>query len=152
MNIDGGCHCGGITYAAEVDPGGVRLCHCADCQTLSGSAFRVTVTAADGSFRLLSGQPKIYVKTAESGARRVQAFCPDCGTQIYATSADDGPKSYGLRVGTIRQRAELRPSRQYWCRSAQPWVMALGSIAAIEKQWRRRTRIRAARDLSDTCY
>jgi hypothetical protein len=134
MKIDGSCHCGAITYQAEIDPEGVRLCHCADCQTLSGSAFRVVVSAVDGSFQLLSGQPKLYVKTAESGTKRAQAFCPDCGTQIYATSADDGPKSYGLRVGTIRQRAQLRPSTQYWCRSAQPWLTDLQSIAQIEKQ------------------
>jgi hypothetical protein len=134
MKIDGSCHCGGITYRAEIDPEGVRLCHCADCQTLSGSAFRVVVSAVDGTFKLLSGQPKLYIKTAESGAKRAQAFCPDCGTQIYATSADDGPKSYGLRVGTIRQRAQLRPSRQYWYRSAQPWLTDLQSIAQVEKE------------------
>ena len=55
MRIDGACHCGAITYEAEIDPAGVRLCHCTDCQTLSGSAFRVTVSATNGSFTLLSG-------------------------------------------------------------------------------------------------
>jgi len=134
MKIDGACHCGAITYEAEVDPGGVRLCHCTDCQTLSGSAFRVVVSANDGSFKLLSGQPKLYIKTAESGARRAQAFCPDCGTPIYATSAGEGPKKYGLRVGTIRQRAELRPARQYWCRSALAWVTDLKAMAEFDKQ------------------
>jgi hypothetical protein len=134
MKIDGSCHCGTITYQAEIDPEAVRLCHCTDCQAMSGSAFRVVVSALDGSFRLISGQPKLYIKTAESGAKRIQAFCPDCGTQIYATSAGDGPKTYGLRVGTIRQRAELRPNRQYWCRSALPWLSDLQSIARIETQ------------------
>jgi hypothetical protein len=134
MKIDGACHCGAITYAAEIDPAGVRLCHCTDCQTLSGSAFRVTVSATDGSFTLLSGRPKIYIKTAESGARRAHAFCPDCGTPIYATSAGDGQRKYGLRVGTIRQRADLRPARQYWCRSALGWAMDLHSIQRFEKQ------------------
>jgi hypothetical protein len=134
MKIDGACHCGAITYEAEIDPGGVRLCHCTDCQTLSGSAFRVVVAAADGTFRLLSGQPKIYVKTAESGARRAQAFCGDCGTPIYATSAGDVPKTYGLRVGTIRQRAELRPARQYWLRSALGWVKDLKDMTPFDKQ------------------
>jgi hypothetical protein len=134
MKIDGSCHCGGITYRAEIDPAEVRLCHCIDCQTLSGSAFRVVVSAVDGTFLVLSGQPKLYVKTAESGAQRIQAFCPDCGTQIYATSAGEGPKSYGLRVGTIHQRAQLRPSRQYWCRSALPWLRDLQSIAQVDKQ------------------
>lgn len=36
MKIDGGCHCGAITYEAEIDPNSVAVCHCTDCQTLSG--------------------------------------------------------------------------------------------------------------------
>jgi hypothetical protein len=27
MHIDGGCHCGYITFEAEVDPAAVRICH-----------------------------------------------------------------------------------------------------------------------------
>ena len=134
MKIDGACHCGAITYEAEIDPGGVRLCHCTDCQTLSGSAFRVTVSAAEGSFALLSGHPVVYIKTAESGAKRVHGFCGDCGTPIYATAAGDGPKQHGLRVGTIRQRAQLRPATQYWCRSAVGWLADLESMPKIEAQ------------------
>lgn len=134
MHIDGACHCGRIAYRAEIDTADVWLCHCTDCQILSGSAFRATVGAAAGSFALLSGQPKIYVKTAESGARRVHAFCPDCGTPIYAAAAVDGPKTYGIRLGTIRQRAELRPVKQYWCRSALGWVREVKAIPGVETQ------------------
>src|SRR5689334_18981220 len=39
MKIDGRCHCGEITFEAEVDPDALHICHCTDCQTLSGSAF-----------------------------------------------------------------------------------------------------------------
>ena len=132
MKIDGGCHCGQITYEAEVDAGKVIVCHCTDCQTLSGSAFRTVVFAAEQTFSFLSGQPKIYIKTAESGAKREQVFCPECGTQIYSASVGAGPRTLGLRVGTARQRAELRPSAQYWCRSAQDWVNDLGSVKRID--------------------
>ena len=86
MRIDGACHCGLITYEAEVDPEQVEICHCTDCQNLSGSAFRVVVAAAADKF-LMSGEPTVYVKTAESGARRVQTFCPRCGSAIYSTSS-----------------------------------------------------------------
>lgn len=58
MNINGACHCGSITYHAEVDPEAVEVCHCTDCQTLSGSAFRVAVPAVEGSFELLTGTPR----------------------------------------------------------------------------------------------
>ncbi|MDH3690522.1 MAG: GFA family protein [Gammaproteobacteria bacterium] len=134
MKIDGGCHCGYITYQAEVDPNEVVVCHCTDCQTLSGSAFRTVVFGADNAFEFLTGRPKIYIKVAESGNEREQTFCPECGAQIYSTSVGDGPKSLGIRVGTARQRNELRPSTQYWTRSAQKWIMDLGSIKGVEQQ------------------
>lgn len=133
MKIDGGCHCGNITYEAEVDAEKVGICHCTDCQTLSGTAFRTGVNAPEEGFSL-SGELKIYVKTAESGNPRAQGFCPECGTQIYSTSVGDGPKIYRIRVGTSRQRDELIPAAQIWCRSAQPWLADLGSIRRVEKQ------------------
>lgn len=133
MKIEGGCHCGYIAYEAEIDPGQVTICHCTDCQTLSGSAFRTAVPAAREAFRLRSGQPKIYVKTAESGAKRIQAFCPECGTSIYSAAVGEAP-IFMIRVGTARQRAELPPKMQIWCRSALGWVMDLGSIAQVAGQ------------------
>jgi hypothetical protein len=45
MRVNGSCHCGQITYEAEVDPARVGVCNCTDCQVLSGSAFRVSVPA-----------------------------------------------------------------------------------------------------------
>jgi hypothetical protein len=134
MKIDGGCHCGAIAFQADIDPEKVVICHCTDCQTMSGSAFRVVVPAAADKFTLLKGAPKVYVKTAESGNRRAQAFCPECGTHLYAAAPQDTP-SYGLRLGTIRQRAQLTPKRQVWCRSALGWAMSAGAIAPqIDKQ------------------
>ena len=134
MKIDGGCHCGNIRYEAEIDPAKVLICHCTDCQTLTGSAFRTAVPANEGTFRLLSGAPKIYVKTAESGKKREQAFCPDCGTPIYAAPVGPGPKIFGLRVGAIHQRDELIPKTQYWFRSSQGWLQNLATIDRREKQ------------------
>jgi hypothetical protein len=136
MHVDGGCHCGYITYEAEVDPATVGICHCTDCQTLTGTAYRVTVRSGKGAFRLLSGQPKIYVKTAESGNQRAHGFCPECGTPLFATTVGN-PDVYGIRVGTTRQRRQLLPKRQGWCRSALDWVMNIESLPQSAKQFLR---------------
>ena len=133
MKIDGACHCGNITFVAEIDPEKVSVCHCTDCQTFSGSAFRVVVRAPRDKFELRGGKPKTYIKTAESGVKRVQAFCPECGTSIYSTNVGE-PEVFGLRIGTIRQRRELRPVRQQWCRSALGWVMDLRDLPQSAKQ------------------
>ncbi len=134
MKIDGGCHCGDITYEAEIDPEKVAICHCTDCQALSASAFRTILPVPDDNFKILSGEPKIYVKTGDSGAKRAQAFCAECGSAIYATSVGEGPKVYNIRLGTARQRAELTPKKQIWFRSALPWLPGLDSIPKAEKQ------------------
>ena len=132
MRITGSCHCGQITYQAEVDADGVRICHCTDCQQLCGSAFRAVIVAASDKFTLLTGQPKTYVKTADSGNRRSHAFCANCGSPIYACAIRD-PQSYTLR-GSIRERAQLRPNKQIWCRSALPWVTTLDAIEKFSQQ------------------
>jgi hypothetical protein len=133
MKVEGTCHCGEITFEAEVDPDDVRICHCTDCQTLTGSAYRVTVQTPAGGFLLRSGTPKAYIKMAESGNRRTLAFCPNCGTPIYSTDMQE-PRAYGIRVGTLKQRRELRPKRQIWCRSALSWVAELTDVTHIERQ------------------
>jgi hypothetical protein len=132
MKVTGQCHCGAITFSADIKRDGVVLCHCSDCQTLSGGAYRVIVGASAATFRI-TGQPSIYVKmTADSGARRRQAFCPNCGTPIYSSEDSDTPEIYGLRVGAIRQRTELAPTRQIWVRSALPWAMHLRDIRSAD--------------------
>ena len=74
MKIDGRCHCGDITFEAEVDPDAPHICRCTDCQTHSGSAFRMNILASAEHF-VLRGTPKTYIKTAESGNKRLHAFC-----------------------------------------------------------------------------
>jgi hypothetical protein len=133
MKIDGGCHCGYVTYEATIDPERIAVCHCSDCQTFSGSAFRTGAPAGKEHFRILTGEPRIYVKTAESGAKRAQAFCPKCGTHLYATAADD-PQVFSIRTGTARQRDLLIPRAQIWCRSAQAWAMDLGPMRQFPTQ------------------
>lgn len=133
MEIDGQCHCGTITYRAILDPERIVVCHCTDCQSLSGSAFRTVAFTQTDAFEVLTGTIKIYVKTsADSGNPRAQGFCGDCGSAIYATSVGEGPKVYGLRTGTITQRAALIPKQQVWHRSALPWLDDLCELPASE--------------------
>src|SRR5205807_7859334 len=93
MKIDGACHCGYITIEGEADPDKTGICHCTDCQTGTGAAFRVSVPV-DGSVFKMKGQPTNYVKTtADSGRPRVQAFCPTCGSPIYSTTPGEGQQA-----------------------------------------------------------
>ena len=74
------------------------------------------------------------MKTAESGAKCKQTFCPKCGSPIYSTATGEGPKDLYIRVGTARQRDQLVPKAQIWTRSEQPWLGNLANLPKIEKQ------------------
>ena len=133
MHVTGACHCGQIRYEADIDLAAVSICHCTDCQKITGSSFRVNVPAKKENFKLLAGVPKTYVKTAESGARRLQAFCEHCGTSIYATTEVD-QKVFGLRVGALDQRQQLVPQKQIWSDSAVPWLDRIAGLPSVPKQ------------------
>ena len=82
MQVHGACHCGAIAFEAVVDPARVTICHCTACQNLTGTAYRVTVAASAEGFRLTRGSPKTYIKVADSGNKRAQVFCAECGSHL----------------------------------------------------------------------
>jgi hypothetical protein len=135
MKIDGACSCGNITIEGEADPAAVSICHCTDCQTATGTAFRVSIPVSGATLKV-TGQPTIYIKTtADSGNPRAQAFCPKCGSPLYSTTPGEGPQAmYIVRVGILKQRDQLEPKRQIWWRSARSWVTGLDAVRKIEKQ------------------
>ena len=134
MRIDGQCHCGHVTYEAEIDPDIVSICHCKDCQRMTGSAYRVTTVARAEDFRLTGGTPTLYVKVGDSGNRSFQYFCPKCGSPCYRAGEGEDADEVGIRVGTINQRRDLVPKRQIWCRSALPWAMDIGRLPSRDEE------------------
>lgn len=125
MKINGECHCGAVAYEAELDPQRVGICHCTDCQALSASAFRTVAVVSADAFTHTRGTPKEYVKVGDSGNRRVQGFCPECGSGLYATDFGDDRKAYNIRAGTVVQRRDLVPQFECWRQSALTWLPEL---------------------------
>ncbi len=131
MHIDGGCHCGAISFTAEIEPSRVMVCHCTDCQVLSGGPFRAVAVAPIETL-VLRGATKTYVKLAESGNHRAQVFCPECATPLWAT-APENPTSVVIRLGCVQQRAQLKPSLQIWHGSAMRWLPSLAEVPAVAR-------------------
>lgn len=134
LKVEGECYCGAIGYEADVQPGTISVCHCDDCQTHSGSAFRANISATAESFRMVKGVPRTYVKTSASGAKRFLAFCDNCGTPLYACAVEN-PATYSLRIGTLKQRHELGlPMRQIWEKRHLHWVKLAENMDIFQGQ------------------
>ena len=129
MKIDGECHCGAVTYEAQVNPDLVVICHCTDCQTISGAPYRVNVPVLVERFNL-RGAPQVYVKTGGSGDSVSTAFCGRCGAALYSSKGET-PRYVNLRVGSVAQRAQLAPRSQGFCGSAMPWAMDIREVRRI---------------------
>ena len=134
MKVTGGCHCGHITYEAEVDPATVRVCHCTDCQRLTGTAFRTNISAQPETFKLKGGMPKNYVRTAESGHKCAHAFCRNVARRSMSHQQS---RPVRLSAGARRDRPARQfgpPSQQIWCCSVLPWSMDLRAVEKSDRQ------------------
>jgi hypothetical protein len=59
------------------------LCHCVDCNRLTGSVYSTNLLVPINNVSVDKGQPKIYSKPADGGATITSYFCGDCGSTIY---------------------------------------------------------------------
>ena len=81
MKFTGGCYCGKVRYEAEGEPVLRGLCHCRECQYISGGAANVALGMPLSGFHYTKGEPKIFERAdLEQPVKR--QFCPDCGTSL----------------------------------------------------------------------
>lgn len=125
MRVEGGCHCGAVRFEAEANPSAVSVCHCRDCQRLTGTAFRTTVRA-EGPPRVVRGEPRVYLKTGGSGGRMEQHFCGTCGASLFVHG--EGTGHWGIRWGSLDGREALAPSRAIWKDREVPWLGAVPGL------------------------
>ena len=81
----------------------------------------------DFSFSI-SGEIKEYLKIADSGNERVQGFCGNCGSQIYA--ADPAKTLFMVRTGCLSQHDQLVPAKHIFGKSAASWLSTIE-----DQQW-----------------
>ena len=137
MKISGGCFCGTVEYESELAEGAwVGICHCRDCQILSGSAFRTSSMADLETFRFTKGTPKYFDKQADSGSVRRLAFCGECGTHLCSlpvaldsAALDSKPAFVSIRLSTAREFPKLAPKAEVFCDSRVSWLRPIEGIA-----------------------
>jgi len=131
-NSVGGCACGAARYQITGEPLSVHACHCTDCQTLSGSAFGLSMILKQTDMALTAGEVAIN-KFATDHNQMHRHHCIECGAALWFSS----PEYAGivaLKPGTLDNTFWLRPVAHLWVRSAQPWLDLGGDIPIYQEQ------------------
>jgi hypothetical protein len=129
--ITGGCLCGKVRYSANVEPAFTGVCHCADCQKFTGSAFAVVVAVPKAALSV-EGKVSTFSKPGDSGKSIERRFCPECGSSVTDEAAVM-PDIVMISAGTLDDASWVKPAMQIYCDSAQPWVQLGGELQSFPK-------------------
>ena len=133
MEIDGQSHCVRVTYRADIDPAKVSICHCTDCQSLTGSPYPVTVICSAGQIRITGATPKFIRRPATMAGTRFQHFCEGRGSRsppaamagrTTGASAGQHPPSRSAQAGA----ADLVPLRRAMDQRYQGFARTAGRL------------------------
>jgi hypothetical protein len=72
------------------------------------------------AFTLTRGIPQYFALTADSGQTTRRAFCAACGSPLFGLPGS-GPDLVTIRVDSLDDPSEFRPSQDIYTASAQPW-------------------------------
>jgi hypothetical protein len=117
---EGGCLCGAVRYRAVGSPLAVVICHCANCQRNTSSAFSVNCLFPKGALSITRGVPSIYEDKGDSGKSVIRVFCGICGSALESRSVFSTDYAV-IKAGTFDDPGQFIPGTEVYCRSAVPW-------------------------------
>ena len=115
----GGCACGQVRYECAEKPLVQLICHCRDCQHISGGAFMAFVLVPRDRLAYLSGSLHHYDAKAESGRELRRQFCTGCGSPISAYRPESPVVE--LTVASLDDQSIFTPTHELWVSRAEAW-------------------------------
>ncbi|KAL0933419.1 uncharacterized protein CTRU02_212382 [Colletotrichum truncatum] len=121
------CLCGNIKVEISGPPVAAQaVCHCSDCRKISGSAFGFNWVVSQNAVKI-TGEPKTFKTTANSGNLVTSHFCGNCGVNLWR----DGPATKGLmylKAGTLSDHKDQNtphPVAEIFVSRRLNWVSAV---------------------------
>ncbi len=104
----GGCLCGQLRIVATGQPYRVGLCHCLDCRKHHGALFWATAIFPQDAVNI----------TGPFHSYKGRAFCPTCGSSVFAQSDDE----IEISLGTLDAPNQLTPTYELWTDRRETWL------------------------------
>jgi len=117
--IAGGCLCGRVRYEAQGDALFGVLCHCRDCQRVSGTGHVPVMGVRKSTFRV-TGETKTNGVLGGSQKQAIRHFCPNCGSLLFGTP-EVVPDIVTLYVGSLDDPNAFNPQYRQFTRDRPDW-------------------------------
>ncbi|THX57655.1 hypothetical protein D6D06_03581 [Aureobasidium pullulans] len=121
----GSCYCGKVSFTYEGEPLNKAICHCTDCQKISGSVYSTNIIVSSKNFSV-QGTPKKYPAKADSGRTVTTVFCGECGSPLWREG--DMSEADGIlvvRVGCLDDKdavTESKPLNELYTSGRAGWL------------------------------
>jgi hypothetical protein len=127
----GGCLCGAIRYEIAAKPMFGGQCQCLDCQRESGGGHTSFIAFPADAVKL-TGTPRFYELTADSGNRMRRGFCPTCGSSVVgATTGLPGMRT--ISVGSLDDPSGFKPQFVCYTSRGHAWDFVDPAVPSFPK-------------------
>jgi len=96
------------------------MCHCLDCQRRTGSAYGIQARFPVDTVTI-SGDSKVFTRTADSGNQLTFHFCPVCGSTVHYQIATR-PDLIAIPIGAFADPAFPPPTVSVYEARRHPWA------------------------------
>ena len=116
-SVTGGCQCGRVRYAVEIDDNDAYLCHCRMCQRATGGVSIAFKNVAKAGLAWTTREPDRYA----SSPFAQRGFCAACGTPLTYESQDHD--MLDLTIGSFDEPGRFVPTEHSGVESWHPaWL------------------------------
>lgn len=127
--MTGGCLCGAVRYTSDAVPVYQLMCHCRDCQKVSGGAY-APIVFLPAELVEVTGSVSFFESKGSSGKTISRGFCPVCGSHLFGR-LERLPGLLSIRAGTLDDPAQFKPALHIHTSQAAPWDQLDGSLRAF---------------------
>lgn len=116
---DGGCRCGEVRIRVTKPPLLTGACHCTGCQTMSASAYSLTLTVPADGFTVTKGEP---VLGGLKGTVSHHYHCPACLSWMF-TRAEGLDWFVNVRPSMLDDHGWFAPFTEVWTSEKLRWAV-----------------------------
>ncbi len=116
--VEGCCNCSSVTFAIDIDPKDIFVCHCSICRRWTGNNGVAVVIVPKDKFRWVTGEDQVACWT-KPNADWQSWFCRTCGSALPGVNDET---NMFVPAGLIETGTRnLRVAHHIWVGSKASW-------------------------------